>query len=72
MLAVLMAPLAGVVLGIIGLVLFLAALAAFHYVVWGWWLGGVIRAEVEADERAEEEQAAERYARERSPRRNVA
>ena len=54
-LAVLAAPLAGVVLGIIGLVLLLAALAAFHYVVWGWWLGGVIRSEVEADERAEEE-----------------
>jgi hypothetical protein len=24
--------------------------AAFHYLVWGWWLGGRIRAEVEAEE----------------------
>lgn len=54
-LAVLAAPVAGVVFGVIGLVLFLAALAAFHYVVWGWWLGSAIRAEVEAEERAEEE-----------------
>jgi|GEM_PF-1538284 len=26
------------------------ALAAFHYVVWGWWLGGMIRREAEKSE----------------------
>lgn len=26
------------------------ALAAFHYVVWGWWLGRVIRADAEEDD----------------------
>lgn len=26
------------------------ALAAFHYVVWGWWLGRIIREEAQADE----------------------
>lgn len=26
------------------------AMAAFHYVVWGWWLGRIIREESEADE----------------------
>jgi hypothetical protein len=25
--------------------------ALFHYVVWGWWLSGTIRKEVEAEER---------------------
>jgi len=54
-LSVLMAPVGAVLFAIIGLVLFLTGLAAFHYVVWGWWLGGVIRAEVEADEKSEEE-----------------
>jgi hypothetical protein len=54
-LALLSAPLVGVVLGVIGIVLLLSALAAFHYVVWGWWLAGSIREEVEAEERAEEE-----------------
>jgi hypothetical protein len=54
-LTVLMAPVAQVLFGVIGLVLLFAGLAAFHYVVWGWWLGGVIRAEVEADEKAEEQ-----------------
>jgi hypothetical protein len=54
-LSVLMAPVGAVLFAVIGLVLFLTGLAAFHYVVWGWWLGGVIRAEVEADEQAEEE-----------------
>lgn len=33
----------------IGGVLF--AVVGFHYLVWGRWLGGAIRAEVEADER---------------------
>ncbi len=32
------------------------ALAAFHYVVWGWWLGGMIRREAE---RGEEEPSAD-------------
>lgn len=26
------------------------AFGAFHYVVWGWWLGRIIRREVEAEE----------------------
>src|SRR5690348_15995904 len=30
------------------------ALAAFHYVVWGWWLGRIIREEAQADEDAAE------------------
>lgn len=25
--------------------------AAFHYVVWGWWLSGIIRRQVEEEER---------------------
>jgi len=54
-LSMLAAPVAGVMLGVIAMVLLLAGLAAFHYVVWGWWLGGAIRADVEAEERAEEE-----------------
>jgi hypothetical protein len=51
-LIVLMGPVAPVLIGAIGMVLLLAGLAAFHYVVWGWWLGSVIRSEVEADEEA--------------------
>jgi uncharacterized membrane protein len=27
------------------------AIALFHYIVWGWWLGRTIREEVEAEER---------------------
>jgi protein-S-isoprenylcysteine O-methyltransferase Ste14 len=27
------------------------AFAAFHYLVWGWWLGRVIREDVEAEDR---------------------
>lgn len=27
------------------------ALGALHYVVWGWWMGGMIREDVEAEER---------------------
>ncbi|HEX3997332.1 MAG TPA: hypothetical protein VHX65_02165 [Pirellulales bacterium] len=65
-LAVLMGPVSPVVFGAIGMVLLLAALAAFHYVVWGWWLGNVIRSEVEAEERAEEE--AQRRIEKYSPR----
>jgi hypothetical protein len=30
------------------------ALAAFHYVVWGWWLGRIIREEAQADQDAAE------------------
>src|SRR5438034_1105835 len=44
----LMIPVAGVALGAAALVFVLVALAAFHYIVWGWWLGGVIREDVEA------------------------
>ena len=52
-----MIPVAGVALAAVVLVFVLAPLAAFHYVVWGWWLGDVIREDVEAEERAEAEQA---------------
>jgi hypothetical protein len=31
-------------------------IALFHYVVWGWWLSGTIRREVEAEEREREQQ----------------
>ena len=30
-------------------------LAALHYVVWGWWLGRMIRRDVEAEEAADRE-----------------
>jgi hypothetical protein len=30
--------------------------ALFHYVVWGWWLSGAIREEVESEEREAEKQ----------------
>ncbi len=49
------APLAPVVMAAVGFVFFFAAMAAFHYVVWGWWLGDVIRDEVAAEEEAERE-----------------
>jgi ABC-type branched-subunit amino acid transport system permease subunit len=52
----LMIPIAGVALAAVVLVFVLVALAAFHYVVWGWWLSGVIRDDVEAEERAEAEE----------------
>jgi hypothetical protein len=29
------------------------AIAMFHYFVWGWWLGGMIRREVEAEQDAD-------------------
>jgi hypothetical protein len=51
----LMIPVAGVALAAAGIVFVFVAIAAFHYVVWGWWLSGVIREEVEAEERAEAE-----------------
>ena len=38
------------------------ALVAFHYFVWGWWLGGVIQQEVEAEERQQREDEARRRA----------
>ena len=55
----LFAPLGGVVLGVVGVVFLLAAIGLLHYVIWGWWLGGVIRAEVAAEEQAEAERQAE-------------
>ena len=51
----LMIPVAGVALAAAGIVFVFVAIAAFHYVVWGWWLSGVIREDVEAEERAEAE-----------------
>jgi hypothetical protein len=56
LLGFLMIPVAGVALAAVALVFVLVALAAFHYVVWGWWLSGVIRDDVEAEERAEAEE----------------
>jgi hypothetical protein len=45
-------------LGLVGPILVLGvgvfALAAFHYLVWGWWLSGAIRRDVEEEERAEQ------------------
>jgi hypothetical protein len=55
-LGLLMIPVAGVALAAVVLVFVLVALAAFHYVVWGWWLSNTIREDVEADERAEAEE----------------
>lgn len=49
----LFAPLGGIVLGVIALVFILATYAFLHFVVWGWWLGSVIRSEVAAEERLE-------------------
>lgn len=54
------APVGGVVLSMLALGVLLAAFCAFHYVVWGWWLGDVIRGEVAAEEKAEEELAEKR------------
>jgi hypothetical protein len=51
----LMIPVAGVALAAAGIVFVFVAIAAFHYVVWGWWLSSVIREDVEAEERAEAE-----------------
>jgi hypothetical protein len=34
-----------------GIAAVLFAVVAFHYLVWGRWLGAIIRAEVEAEER---------------------
>ena len=61
------APLAPVVLAAGGFVFFLAAMAAFHYVVWGWWLGGVIGDEVAAEDKAEADAERDRKLLERSP-----
>ena len=48
-----------VTMGIFGLVAVIGAaillISLFHYLVWGWWLGGMIRREVEADEPAEDD-----------------
>jgi len=55
----LFAPLGGVVLGVVGVVFLLAAIGMLHYVIWGWWLGGVIRAEVAAEEEAEAQRQSE-------------
>lgn len=52
LLGFLMIPVAGVALAAVALVFVLVAVAAFHYVVWGWWLSAAIREEVEAEERA--------------------
>ncbi|HEY2148602.1 MAG TPA: hypothetical protein VGH32_11730 [Pirellulales bacterium] len=63
-LGLLMIPVAGVALAAVVLVFVLVALAAFHYVVWGWWLSNAIREDVEAEERAEaEEERLRRYYR---------
>ncbi len=43
------APLFGPLAALI--VLAIGGLVAFHYVVWGWWLGDAIRREVEAEDR---------------------
>lgn len=51
----LMIPVAGVALAAAGIVFVFVAIAAFHYVVWGWWLSSVIREDVEAEERADAE-----------------
>ncbi len=49
-LAFLMLPVAGVVMATGGVVALLFGAALFHYVVWGWWLSGVIREQVEEEE----------------------
>jgi len=38
-------------LAIVAIVILLGAAAAFHYVVWGWWLSRYIREDVEAEKR---------------------
>ena len=37
----------GLVAIVVGVILLVSM---FHYLVWGWWLGGMIRREVEAEE----------------------
>ena len=48
-----------VTMGVFGLVALIGAtillISLFHYLVWGWWLGGMIRREVEAEEPQDEE-----------------
>ena len=44
-------PLAGVVLAMGGVLAVFCFAALFHYVVWGWWLSGIIRNDVEREER---------------------
>ena len=48
-----------VTMGIFGLVLLIIGaillISLFHYLVWGWWLGGMIRREVDAEETADDE-----------------
>ena len=43
-------PLAGVVLAMGGVMAIFCFAAFFHYLVWGWWLSGIIRDDVEAEE----------------------
>ncbi len=52
------ASLAPVVIVAVAFVFVLFGGAALHYLIWGWWLGGMIRQDVEAEERddAEREQ----------------
>jgi hypothetical protein len=38
-------------LAIAGVVVVLGGAAAFHYIVWGWWLSRYIREDVEAEKR---------------------
>jgi hypothetical protein len=38
-------------LAIVGIIVVLGGAAAFHYVVWGWWLSRYIREDVEAEKR---------------------
>lgn len=66
--SMLMAPVGMVLFAVIGLVLLLAGLAALHYVVWGWWLGNVIRAEVEADEKEEAERRLHKFSPPEKPK----
>jgi hypothetical protein len=49
-LAFLASALGPVVLAIGGIVFVLAAIAAGHYLLWGYWLGDSIRREVEEEE----------------------
>lgn len=44
------------------------ALAAFHYVVWGWWLGGMIRREAEKSEAEAAEESSSRLASPAAPK----
>ena len=61
LIVLLIAGIYGLSLGTAGPALIIAAgvfaMGALHYMIWGWWMGRMIREDVEAEERESEEQS---------------